>query len=351
MAIENVRTASVCLNETDDPRTRLVREKYFSLRPKPLEHWLWKQSLPQAAERVFWLHWEEGMKSRDWCSEIPVRQVAALCCIDPSTVTRAYQVLKTLGLIRRADPGRDLANPFQQATAITEVRLPPGLLAEVSRAPNRRVLVRAQAANPAVDRIAEGPPTVTAPVRDKASLGTSDSQESPTPTAATYSPRPTRESHKALWGRASQAEKGRFFSASRNGQTRIAFDPDTQLTSEDQARLLAQLGQMARPAPAPVRIAAPSTPTAAVARNRSLSPLELARTRKQISKIVPSEQLAETFREVIWAVEEGALNKFERPLALNIALKKLREGAWTRPHRMPLNWMRQPARPEMCGAA
>ena len=111
-----------------DPRTVLVKDKYFSLRPKPLERWLWQQGVPQTAERVFWLHWEEGMKSGDWCSQLPIRRVASLCCIDPSTVTRAYQLLKTLGLIRREDPGRDEANPFRQATAITEVRVPGGLL-------------------------------------------------------------------------------------------------------------------------------------------------------------------------------------------------------------------------------
>ena len=47
------------------------------------------------------------------------------CEVDTSTVTRAYQVLKRLGLIRRTDPGRDAANPFEQATCITEVLLPP----------------------------------------------------------------------------------------------------------------------------------------------------------------------------------------------------------------------------------
>ena len=120
-----------------DPRTALVREKYFSLRPKPLERWLWQQGLPQAAERVFWVHWEEGMKAGDWCSQIPLKLVASLCCVDPSTVTRAYQVLKKLDLIRREDPGRDPGNPFQQATAITEVRIPRELLTELSRAPNR----------------------------------------------------------------------------------------------------------------------------------------------------------------------------------------------------------------------
>jgi len=39
------------------------------------------------------------------------------------------------------------------------------------------------------------------------------------------------------------------------------------------------------------------------------------------------------------------------PLAVNIALKKLREGAWTRPNRMPPNWMIAAARPEICSAA
>src|SRR5271170_697922 len=116
-----------------DPRSALVKTKYFSLHPKPLERYLWRQSLPPAAERVFWLHWEAGMQNGDWCSEIPLKRVALECCVDPSTVTRAYQLLKALGLIRRQDPG----NPFQQATAITEVRLPREFVSELSRSPNR----------------------------------------------------------------------------------------------------------------------------------------------------------------------------------------------------------------------
>lgn len=35
------------------------------------------------------------------------------------------------------DPGRDPGNPFQQATAVTEVRIPRELLTELGRAPNR----------------------------------------------------------------------------------------------------------------------------------------------------------------------------------------------------------------------
>src|ERR1700733_10898904 len=125
------------IESSHDPRDRMVREKYFSLRPKPLERWLWQQALPQAAERVFWLHWEEGMRNRDWCSQVPLKRVASLCCVDPSTVTRAYQLLKSHDLIRRQDPGRDPENPVQQATAVLDWRIPRELLTELARSPNR----------------------------------------------------------------------------------------------------------------------------------------------------------------------------------------------------------------------
>ena len=129
---------SVATASLHDPRVRLVREKYFSVRPKPLERWLWSKNVPASAERVFWLHWQEGQLRGDWCSEIPLRRVAQECNLDVSTVTRAYQCLTRLGCIRRTDPGRDAANPFQQATAITEVRIPKELLQVLHQYPNRR---------------------------------------------------------------------------------------------------------------------------------------------------------------------------------------------------------------------
>ena len=99
------------------------------------------------------------MRSGDWCSESPLQRVAALCCIDPSTVTRAYQVLKGLGLLRRESAGRDPDNPFQQATAITEVRLPRDLVTELSRSPNRNSVSRLRAPEePAAPASAPTPP-------------------------------------------------------------------------------------------------------------------------------------------------------------------------------------------------
>jgi len=328
-----------------DPRDRLVREKYFSLRPKPLERWLWQQSLPQAAERVFWLHWEEGMRARDWCSEIPLKRVASLCCIDPSTVTRAYQILKNLGLIRRDSAGRDPHNPFHQATAVTEVRIPRALLTELSRAPNRANSIRTQ-----VDPQAASPATPAAAIPAISPPATAPAVSSPA------IPRPTRQQTQAVWARASATERARFFNASRDGQTHISFDPDSQLSPEDRAQLLAQLTSLAAAKSAPPATTLPTSHLTVSRRSaftpiRRLSLLELARTRKRIVESVPGSHAADILGQVIWAIEEGALRRFDTPLAINIALKKIREGTWSKPNRMPPNWLRNHARAETCSAA
>jgi len=327
-----------------DPRAALVRTKYFNQYPQPLERWLWKQGLPQAAERVFWLHWSEGRRNGDWCSEIPVKRVALECCVDPSTVTRSYQLLKAKGLIQREDPGRDPANPFCQATAITEVRLPREFITELSRSPNRPQ--RDATAAPAIPSAASWVGEL-----ERSAAIAAPAQIESTPRAA----RSSREQSRALWNRASEAERARFFTASRDRLTSFEFDPDTQLSPEDRGQILAQLAQLAAARPT---VPASSAPKAArtEARPRRLTVLELARVRKRILESVPAAAVAETLRQVIWAVEQGALQRFDLSLALNIAIKKIREGAWSRPHRMPPNWMpkgepRERTVPEQCSAA
>jgi hypothetical protein len=327
------------VERSNDPRDCLVREKYFTLRPQPLECWLWQQGLPQAAERVFWLHWEEGMRNRDWCSQLPLRQVARLCCIDTSTVTRAYQLLRGLGLIRREDPGRDPANPFQQATAITEVRIPRSLLAELAQYPSRRAPAhstsRTDAASP-----------VTGPISDSV-------PEAPRQDAMAR--KLTRAEIQATMGKLSPSEQQQFFAASRGGLRTLVFDAKTRLSPQERGFLLKQLEQMAH---ARSRICVRSKyvhtsgEPAQVATGSRLSVLDLARARRLISAAVPnSAQAAEALRQVVWAVEEGALRQFATLKALNIALKKIREGLWTRPNRMPPNWARLHAVPEACVAA
>jgi hypothetical protein len=328
------------MESTRDPRAVLVRDKYFTLRPKPLERWLWQKGLPQAAERVFWLHWEEGMRRGDWCSELSLKQVARECCIDTSTVTRAYQVLKGLDLLRREDPGRDPGNPFQQAVAVTEVRVPRELLVNLAHAPNRVKRAGAQAI--------QGPRGEGGDITPQTPMA---AQTAPAAAPASRT-RLGREESAALMGKLSEAERTAFFIASRDRRTSMVFAETTALDPEERGRVLELLSQISIQKPTALEPSRSSQPAAApkdFARLRKLSPLEAARVRKRIGELVPLAAAPEVFRQVLWSVEEGALRRFEVRLAANIAVKKIREGVWTRPNRMPPNWLR--AAPETCSAA
>jgi hypothetical protein len=326
---------------TLDPRVRLVRQKYFSLRPKPLERWLWAQRVPPAAERVFWLHWQEGLQRGDWCSELPLRRVARECCLDVSTVTKAYQLLDRLGCIRRTDPGRDPANPFQQATAVTEVRLPRELLLELDRHPNRRT----QLAPKSPESVHEGLVSPSTPGSPIAAVKPSD------PFAGLRG----RERVRALAQlnhSMSAAEQIRYREAARSCLAQMSFDSDSKLSLEDQGRVLQVLSALARGArPTATVTPAAAAYTSAASRPRRLSMFELARLRREIQAATCSASAPELLRQAIWSIEEGPLRRFSSLHALNIALKKIRESAWTRPNRMPPNWARAiscPADLETC---
>ncbi len=349
--------------DSRDPRVVLVREKYFSLRPKPLEQWLWRQNVPPSAERIFWLHWEEGMRSGDWCSQVPLKRVASLTCLDLSTVTRAYQVLIKLGLVRREDPGRDPSNPFQQATAVTEVRVPRELLIELDHHPSR----------PARNGSATGPQAAQAPrSAPNASTGQGGAVAAPeAPESATAGTQAEvtavakpHDPFEGLSGRErvrvigelrakfSAAELHQFDEAMRRHHARIAFDETTQLNAEERGRVLQILERMADHNVADARpAAAPSTSSQAPTGPQRLSVFELARLRREVHAVTGRADAPEVVRQVTWSIEEGALRRFRTLHALHIALKKIREGAWTRPNRMPPHWMRAIASPETCRSA
>jgi|NGEPerStandDraft_6_1074524.scaffolds.fasta_scaffold69028_1 hypothetical protein len=325
-----------------DPRARLVREKYFSLRPKPLEHWLWAQGVPASAERVFWLHWQEGLQRGDWCSEVPLKRVARECCLDLSTVTRAYQLLARMGCIRRTDPGRDPANPFNQATAVTEVRVPRELLVELDRYPNRHPGTAGKNGESAPVRAAE-------PVAAVAVAETSKSRD---PFAGLRG-RDRRQALNQLLHAMSAAEQSRYHEALRTRQGHLSFDADSKLSAEDRGRVL-QLLSILAVEPAKVAPERPGHPTSAARGPRTLSVFELARLKRDIQAATTSAAAPELMRQVVWSIEEGSLKRFTPVHAIHIALKKLREGAWTRPNRMPPNWARAmgaPAVLETCRRA
>ena len=329
-----------------DPRARLIREKYFSIRPRPLERWLWSQGIPASAERVFWLHWQEGVQRGDWCSEIPLRRVARECSLDVSTVTRAYQLLAKMGCIRRTDPGRNPANPFQQATALTEVRLPRELLSELDRHPNRRTnsgkaeeleAQRAPAAN------------VTQPAP-----GAAGNSKSADPLAGLRG-RDRVRALSELTHAMSATERHEYQDAMRLHRVSMTFDMDSKLTQEARAVVLQVLASMAEsPMATDQKTSTTAAPRGEPKGRRKLSVFELARLKREIQIASSSTAGAELLRQVVWSIEAGALKRFSPLHATHIALKKIREGAWTRPHRMPPNWspeMSAYAVPETCRAA
>jgi hypothetical protein len=318
-----------------DPREVLAREKFFTLRPQPLERWLWRQGVPQSAERVFWVHWQTGYRNGDWCSAIPLKTVATECSLDVSTVTRAYQFLGELGLIRRQDPGRDPERPFQQAVAITEVRVPRELVQELDRHPNRGSSRALQAESlpavvPATAVPTEGPPPPQTPLTDP------------------FAGLPGRErvrAHGALLAEMSASERSQYDEAVRTHRTYMTFGADSKLTPEQRGTVLQLLAIMV-PKPAALAPAVPTVPTRIESKGpRRLSVLELARLRRDLQAIAASTDVDELLRQVVWAVEEGALLRFTPLHAVRIALKKIREGLWTRPNRMPPQWARPLTRP------
>lgn len=327
-----------------DPRDVLARQKYFSLRPKPLEQWLWQQGIPPSAERVFWLHWEAGQRQGDWCSSIPLRRVAALCCLDISTVTRAYQLLTRLGLVRRQDPGRDASNPFQQATAVTEVRVPQALLTELNRYPNRGPSERRDDASaplsaPAIAAFKSAPPTDPVVV------------DKPADPFVGLSGRARMTAVRGLMSKFSATEMSRFQIAQRTHEATMQFDETTALTGSERGTLLQLLACMAIQPAAPVSVT-PLAPQPAQANGpRRLTVFELARLRRDVQQVTGTLDAPEVVRQVTWSIEEGALRRFSWQHALHIALKKIREGAWTRPNRMPPNWAREFAATEQCRTA
>lgn len=318
-----------------DPRSTLVREKYFSLRPKPLERWLWSAKVPGSAERVFWFHWDLGHQNGTWLSQVPIRVVANECGLDIATVTRAYQWLKQRGLLRRVDPGRDDRNPFQQATAITEVFAPRELVERLAATPNRRRAGVAATATPAV-------PAAT----DPGAVAAARAVEPP------QAPTLSFKESQAVLQKLSDGERSRLYAAQRARTTELTFDADSRLPAAEQAYVARSLFLVATARPTAARPS--STATRRPTTRTKLSVLQLVTARARIQKAKgegDARTVDQLLREVAWSVEEGSLARFETPHALSIACKTIREGRWSTPYRMPPDWQWRRALPELCAGA
>jgi hypothetical protein len=276
------------MENANDPRTALVRDKYFSMRPKPLERWLWTQRLSASAERVFWYHWDEGQKNGTWCSQVPIRVVARETCLDAATVSRAYQVLRTAGVLKRQDPGRDDRNPFQQATALTEVFVPRELVKCLAAEPNRR---RGEGAKP------------PAP---KSAIQMSAAIVSPGSPTSRLTPALTRRQAEAIFRKLSDAERQMFYVEQRARTARMVFGADTKLSQEEQAHVRQTLESLAAASPSPPMKTPTFQPARRPAAFRCLSVLQLAELRQRVTKAKgegDARRVSELVREIAWSVE------------------------------------------------
>jgi len=159
----------------------------------------------------------------------------------------------------------------------------------------------------------------------------------------------------------SACERRQFDEAQRLHAQSMSFEEASRLGPGQRATVLQWLEACAvKPtarAPESARL-----PTPQAAGPRQLTVFELARLRRELQAVVDPSQVAERLREVVWSIEEGALRRFQSLHAMRIALKKIRDGLWSRPNRMPPNWartltraeverQRQPARTEVCRSA
>jgi DNA-binding MarR family transcriptional regulator len=348
--------------ERGDVRRWLCERKYFGLRPEPLQRYLYQLNVSRSAERVFWLHWDLGYRHGDFCSEVPVSEVARRVCLNASSVTRAYQCLRRHGLIRRQDQGRDPRTPFRALTAVTEVLLPRAVLGELLAAPDRgaprtakAVEVRSRAEphvtpgagiEPAKASTSTAEPAAAADLAANTSSTACVTEALPTPSSAsmsTLSARPDRATLLRLFAKLTENERREFWRAQRAAAAgtpcRWQPAPGSALSADEAAQLSAlaeQVNQAPVPRPSAELRSGTRTPSSSPA--RLLNALSLAYLRRALARLVSAGELEERMREVVWSAECGSLAKFEPRHALNIALKKVRLQEWTRPHRMPARW-------------
>src|SRR5690606_6795339 len=135
---------------------------------------------------------------------------------------------------------------------------------------------------------------------------------------------------------------------------RMAFSPTCTLTEAERDVLNESLAHLASQPPveqARREAPAPLLPRAAQIGPRRLSRIELARLQAKRRDVVAGNDAPEAIRQVAWSMQYGAQKRYPTYMALNIAAKKLREGCWSRPKRMPPNWTGLTAVRALCGPA
>jgi hypothetical protein len=137
----------------------------------------------------------------------------------------------------------------------------------------------------------------------------------------------------------SSSERDAYQEALRMHRSTMPFDTESKLPEEGRAMVLQVLSSMAAGPGAPDCSRGTTSTGGGEPRRRNLALFELARLKRDIQNATSTTASPELMRQVVWSIENGALKRFSPLHAINIALKKIREGTWSRPHRMPPNWV------------
>jgi len=135
--------------------------------------------------------------------------------------------------------------------------------------------------------------------------------------------------------RMSEAERARYDAAVLSGRPGPLWDSDTSLSVGEQLWLAGtlkrtQLAPVSRPLPN-TRVA--TQQPAGVLIRRLPSPL-IFEARRRLSALVGEDRVATLWEELRYSVEEGALSALPFTHAMNVALKLVRSGRWSRPRQM-----------------
>ncbi len=278
-----------------------------------------------------------GLRNRDWCSSVPISQVAARCLMDESTVTRAYRSLHDSACcggptpvatheIRSTRPqqSRRYLFPVRWSRAFTLCQSAPRRPPE-RRRPSRHRHRQRHRPRPLLIQPKESKPHVSWKERRKK----------------------WRPGNPPCRRRSGAISEIRCIERLPG----MTFDAETTVSEDIRKAILAYLGALVASSAAKAA-PTPTAPPAASNGPRKLTLFEPRPPEARLQKTASTSDVAELTRQVLWAVEQGALLKLpvsespeRRPQedprrGFGLALTVCRP---TGPARLPP--------PETCGAA
>jgi len=349
----NPRVAIVPTNTPAFEMMQICQNKAFGLIPKAVEEYLYKLKLTQAQERVYRFHFNLGYMNKDFISRVSVEDVAAYIESTPSTVRRAYQKLKELGILQRF-PERNPNDSREQWHSATIVTLPRSIAKEILATPDRRHALPSKTDNQMNDVGTSSANTALPKHFPQETLGGAIRSE---PASVDHSDLPAANGGSFTDNHPIDADKAlqaRSTTKTDVSQAPVDAQPKTRYTLED----LVKFGQQeaarhlrrAESSPSNVRHR-PQQPTkvshlvmlkpseqppatAGVSREkpRELSPGDIGYLSERLGQISEVSNPSGLLQEVLFSLSEGVQQKVPVKRGIHAAIKMIKTQSWRTPY-------------------